>query len=48
LDQDTRDQLRVNGRFDFEALLTTVEGVTKWWLRRRILGQFWLAEELIA
>jgi hypothetical protein len=47
--QDTRDQLRVNGRSDFEALLTTVEGVkkvTKWWLRRRILGQFWLAEEL--
>jgi hypothetical protein len=49
--QDTRDQLRVNGRLDFEALLTTVEGVkrvTRWWLRRRILGQFWLAEELIA
>jgi hypothetical protein len=49
--QDTRDQLRVNGRLDFEGLLMTVERVkkaTKWWLRRRILGQFWLAEELIA
>jgi hypothetical protein len=40
--QDTRDQLRVNGRLDFKALLTAVERakkMTKW--------QFWLAEELI-
>ena len=36
--------LRMNGRLDFGALLTKVEGVkkvTRWWLRRR------LADDLI-
>jgi hypothetical protein len=36
---------------DFGALLTKVEGVkkvTRWWLRRRILEQFRLADDLIA
>jgi hypothetical protein len=47
---NTWERLRVNGRLDFKVLLITVEGVRKvtwWWLRQRILEQFWLAEELI-
>jgi hypothetical protein len=40
----------MNGRLDFGALVTTAERVkkiTRWWLRRRILEQFRLADELI-
>jgi hypothetical protein len=47
---DTRERLRISGSLSFRALLTTVEGVrrvTRWWLRRGILGQFQLASELI-
>jgi hypothetical protein len=48
--KDAREQLRTNGHLDFREPLTTVEGVRKvirWWLRRRVLEQFRLAEELI-
>jgi hypothetical protein len=47
---DSRGQLRTNRRLDFKEQLTTAEGVrkiTRWWLRRKILEQFRLAEELI-
>jgi hypothetical protein len=49
---DSRGQLQTNGRLDFKELLATAaaEGVRKitgWWLRRKILEQFRLAEELI-
>ena len=46
-------KLRMNGRLDFGALLTTVVGikkplkkVTRQWLRKKILEQFRLAENL--
>jgi hypothetical protein len=48
--QDRREQLMVNGRLDFNPLITTVEGVEKvtgWWLRMRILEQFRLSDDLI-
>jgi hypothetical protein len=46
LDQDTREQLKVEGRLDFRKLLIAVEGfkrATTWWLWRGIPEQVRLA-----
>jgi hypothetical protein len=48
--QSSRSQLHLNGTTDFKRLLTEKAGVarlTRWWLRRGILGQFQIAQKLI-
>jgi hypothetical protein len=49
--QRLRRELLMNGRLDFGSLLSTKEGVrriSRWWLRRGILGQFRVANQLIS
>ncbi|KAL1997396.1 hypothetical protein VTN49DRAFT_3998 [Thermomyces lanuginosus] len=48
--QGDREALRRNGQLDFKWLLTDPTGVkraTRWWLRRNIVDQFRLANQLI-
>jgi hypothetical protein len=49
--QGLRQDLLMKGRLDFGSLLSTKEGVrriSRWWLRRDILGQFRVANQLIS